>query len=76
MTYLLPAKMPEELALGAKTDKRIGGDKAVERAVSSNYQSFWHYYSNKQVIGSSVTAIGNRRHFTVCTARDRRSVHL
>jgi hypothetical protein len=76
MTYLLPAKMPEELAVGAKIYKRVGGKDAVKREVASSYESFWHYYFNKQVVGSSVTAIGNRRHFTICTANGRRSVHI
>jgi hypothetical protein len=76
MTYLLPAKMPEELALGAKIYERVGGKNAVDREVSSNYESFWHYYFNKQVVDSTVTAIGNRRHFTVCKGANRRSVHI
>jgi hypothetical protein len=76
MVYQLPKRLPEELLVSGKTYKRVGGAASVTRGVCKGNDGSWHYYFNKAAVESAVNEIGSRRHFSVCTANGKRSVHI
>lgn len=75
MPYQLPNKMPEEITIGAKTFKRVGGKLSVTRGVCKSNDGSWHYYFNKQKVDQP-GPLGQQRHFSVHTATGQRSVHI
>jgi hypothetical protein len=76
MVYQLPNRLPEELLVSGKAYKRVGGPASVNRGVCRGNDGSWHYYFNKLVVDSAVIGIGSRRHFSVCTANGKHSVHI
>jgi hypothetical protein len=76
MVYQLPKPLPAELIVSSKAYKRVGGQEAVRRGVCSSNDGSWHYYFSKQVVDADPQSIGERRHFSVCSANKRRSVHI